>query len=171
MRFTDFVYGVPLIPFAITLAAIVGAGFWTMIFIIGFLLWRSTARVIRSQVLQIKQRPFIEAAEALGASRTRVIFRHIIPNIAPMIILYFALGIGFAILFQASLSFLGITNPFVPSWGVMIRNAHKTGVIGSAWWWSLTPGLLLSLTVLSAYLLGRGYERISQRNSQTVTGL
>lgn len=162
MRFTDFVYGVPLIPFAIVLAAFMGTSFWMSILIISLILWRSSARVLRSQVLQIKERPYIKAAQASGASTSRIIFRHILPNIATMAVLFFALGIGFAIIFQASLAFIGVVDPFLPSWGVMIRNAYKEGVVASAWWWSIPPGLLISLTVLSFFLLGRGYESVTQ---------
>lgn len=162
MRFTDFVYGVPLIPFAIVLVAFLGVGFWTTIFILGIILWRGNARVLRSQVLQIKERPFIKAARATGASHTRIVFKHILPNIAGMAVLFFALGIGFAIIFQANLAFIGVSNPFLPSWGIMVRNAYVSGYSASAPWWSLVPGLLISLTVLSTFLLGRGYERISE---------
>lgn len=158
MRFTDFVYGVPLLPFAIVLLAFFGGGFWTTIFVIGLILWRGNARVIRSQVLQIKERQFIRAAKATGASTPHIIIKHILPNIASMVALFFAIGIGYTIIIQASLAFLGVANPFVPSWGVMLRNAYNSGEIASAWWWSFPPAILISLTVLSAFLLGRGYE-------------
>lgn len=162
MRFTDFVYGVPLIPFAIVLVAFAGVGFWTTIFIIGAILWRGNARVLRSQVLQIKERPYIMSAKAVGASTPRIIFKHIVPNIASMAVLFFSLGVGFAIIFQAGLAFIGVSNPFIPSWGIMTRNAYSSGLLSSAWWWSIPPGILISITVLSTFLLGRGYERVSQ---------
>jgi peptide/nickel transport system permease protein len=164
MRITDFAYGIPILPFAIVLAAIIGIGFWTVILIIGFLLWRASARVLRAEVLQLKTKPYIQSAEALGASDISIIFRHIVPNVAGMAILFFSLGIGYAILFQASLAFLGISNPFIPTWGVMIRNAYTSGALGDAWWWSLPPGIMISLTVLSTFLIGRGYETINQSN-------
>jgi peptide/nickel transport system permease protein len=158
MRITDFVYGVPLIPFALVIAAVVGIGFWSVIFIIGALLWRSSARVIRSQVLQIRERPFIKSAEALGASRTRIIRKHILPNVMGMAALYFALGIGYSIIFQASLAFIGVSNPFVPSWGVMVRNVYNEFVLVEAWWWSVPPTLLISATVVSTFVIGRAFE-------------
>lgn len=162
MRFTDFVYGVPLIPFAIVLVAFAGVGFWTTILVIGAILWRGNARVLRSQVLQIKERPYIMSAKAVGASTPRIIFKHIVPNIASMAVLFFSLGVGFAIIFQAGLAFIGVSNPFIPSWGIMTRNAYSSGLLASAWWWSIPPGILISITVLSTFLLGRGYERVSQ---------
>jgi peptide/nickel transport system permease protein len=161
MRFTDLVYGVPLIPFAIVLTAFFGIGFLQSILVIGLVLWRGSARVIRAQVLQIKERPFILAARATGSSRPRIIIKHILPNVASMAILFFALGIGYTIIIQASLSFIGVSSPFVPSWGVMVRNAYKSGYMSAAWWWSLPPGLLIAFTVMATFMFGRTYERIS----------
>jgi len=158
MRFVDFIYGIPFIPFAIVLITFFGAGFYTTIAIIGLVLWRFIARVIRSQVLQIKQRPYIMAAKASGASAPWIIRKHILPNIANMAALFFAMGVGLAILEQAGLSFIGVTDPFTPTWGIMIRNAHQSGRVADAWWWSYPPGIMIALTVLSLYLLGRGYE-------------
>jgi len=159
MRFTDFMYGVPLIPFAIVLLAIFGFGLVTTILVLGALLWRSSARVLRSQVLQIKERRYITAARATGMSTSGIIRKHILPNIAPMMILFFSLGIGFAILVQAGLTFIGVSDPFVPSWGVMIRNAFNQGYV-EHYAWTLTPGVLISMTVLSAFMFGRKYEEI-----------
>lgn len=161
MRFTDIIYGVPLLPAALVLVAILGVGYFQTIFIIGIILWRGSARVIRSQVLQIRERPFILAARASGASNTRIVLRHILPNVAPMAVLFFALGTGYTIILLASLAFLGVTSPFVPSWGVIIRNAYNSGQMAQAWWWSILPGLLISLTVLSLFMFGRGYEQVS----------
>ncbi|MDX1747429.1 MAG: ABC transporter permease, partial [Halobacteriales archaeon] len=158
MRFVDFMYGIPFIPFAIVLITFFGAGFYTTIAIIGLVLWRLIARVIRAQVLQIKQRPYILAARACGASTPWIIRKHILPNIANMAALFFAIGVGLAILEQAGLSFIGVTDPFTPTWGIMIRNAHQSGRLADAWWWTFPPGIMISITVLSLYLLGRGYE-------------
>ena len=158
MRFVDFIYGIPFIPFAIVLITFFGAGFYSTIAIIGLVLWRFIARVIRSQVLQIKQRPYIMAAKASGASTPWIIRKHILPNIANMAALFFAMGVGLAILEQAGLSFIGVTDPFTPTWGIMLRNAHQSGRVVDAWWWTFPPGIMISMTVLSLYLLGRGYE-------------
>jgi peptide/nickel transport system permease protein len=166
MRVTDIAYGVPLIPFAIVMLAILGISFYTSIAIIGLLLWRASARVLRSQVLQIKNRPFIRAAKATGASTPRIVAKHILPNIASMAILFFALGTGYSILIQANLSFIGVSNPFIPSWGVMIRNAYSSGVMADVWWWSLPPGLMIAFTVLSSIMLGRRYEVVAQGSEE-----
>jgi len=167
MRFTDFAYGVPLIPFGIVLITFIGVGFISSVLVIGLILWRGGARVIRAQTLQVKQYPFVQVARATGASRTRIIVKHILPNVAPMAIFFLALGVGYAIMLQASLTFLGVASPFVPSWGVMIRNAFNSGYISEAWWWSLTPGLLIGVTVLSTFMFGRGYESLVTADGST----
>lgn len=166
MRFTDFMFGVPIIPFAIVLMAILGRGFYLAILVIGLTLWRSSARVIRSQVLQIKERPFILSARATGASDFRIIFKHIVPNIAPMVVLLLSLAIGYAIIAQASLAFIGVVDPFVPSWGVMLRNAYNSGAMATAWWWSIPPGFLISFTVLSTFMIGR--KLVNQKDPSEV---
>ena len=168
MRFTDFVYGVPLIPFGIVLITFLGVGFISSILVIGLILWRSAARVIRAQTLQIKQYPFVQVAKASGASTPRIILKHVFPNVAPMSIFFLSLGVGYAIMLQASLTFLGVANPFVPSWGVMIRNAFRSGYMSTAWWWSLVPGLLIGITVLSTFMFGRGYEDLISEDSESM---
>ncbi len=165
MRITDFAFAVPALPFGIVLVGLINVGYYTAIVVIGILLWRTSARVIRSQTLQIKEQEFITAIEAEGASRPYIMFRHILPNIAPIAMLYFALGIGYAILLQAGLVFIGVLTPFVPSWGVMIRNAFGAGQ-ADIWWWSLPPGLMLSMTVLAAFLIGRRYEDLTGNQSE-----
>lgn len=158
MRFTDFVYGVPLIPFGIVLITFIGMGFLSSIAVIGLILWRGAARVIRAQTLTVKQYPFVKVAKASGASTPYIIIKHILPNVAPMAVFFLALGVGYAIMLQASLTFLGVADPFVPSWGVMIRNAFNSGYMAAAWWWSIPPGLLIAITVLATFMFGRGYE-------------
>jgi peptide/nickel transport system permease protein len=168
MRLTDFAYGIPLIPAAIVIVAYFGIGFWTSIFIIGMVLWRGNARVFRSQVLQIKEREHVKAAKMLGASDFYVITRHILPNMGGMIVLFFALGTGLTILISAGLAFLGFMDPFIPSWGIMLRTAYGSGEVATAWWWTLPSGLAISITVLTVFMLGRGYERISQADTNQV---
>ncbi len=168
MRFTDFVYGVPLIPFGIVLITFLGVGFLSSIVVIGLILWRGGARVIRAQTLQVKQYPFVKVAKATGASTPRIIVKHILPNVAPMAIFFLSLGVGYAIVLQASLTFLGVADPFTPSWGVMIRNAFRSGYMSEAWWWSIPPGILIGLTVLSTFMFGRGYEDLISEDAESV---
>jgi len=166
MRITDFAYGVPLIPTAIVLVSYFGVGFWRSIIIIGILLWRGNARVFRSQVLQIKQRSYVQSAEAMGGNRRHIVFNHILPNMGGMIVLFFALGTGVTILISASLSFLGFMSPYTPSWGIMLRNAYQSGLMTDIWWWTIPPGIMIALTVLTTFMIGRGYERVQQSRGQ-----
>lgn len=168
MRATDFAYGIPIIPTAIVLVAYFGMGFWSSVLIIGLLLWRGNARVFRSQVLQIKEREHIKAAKMLGASDRYVITRHILPNMMGMVVLFLALGTGITILLSAGLAFLGFMDPYVPSWGVMLRNAYSSGNMTEAWWWAIPPGMMISLTVLAVFLLGRSYERVNEEQVNQV---
>jgi peptide/nickel transport system permease protein len=165
MRITDFAYSIPLIPFAVVLVGLLGVGYLQTVVIIALLLWRGSARVLRSQVLKIKERPFIRSARASGASTPRIIVKHVLPNVAPMALLFFALGVGYSIIILAGLTFLGLANPFIPSWGVMLRDAFNSGLVGTAWWWSVPPGLMIALTVLSTFMFGRGYESLSGQGS------
>jgi peptide/nickel transport system permease protein len=167
MRFTDMSYSVPVLPFAIVIIAFLGAGFIESIVVIGLLLWRGNSRVLRAQVLQIRERPYVLAAKSAGAGNVRVVVRHILPNIASMAILLFALGIGYSIVIQAGLAFLGVSSPFVPSWGIMIRNAYTSGYMDVAWWWSIPPGIMLTLTVMSTFMVGRSLES-SEEHSDAV---
>lgn len=161
MRFTDLVYGIPLLIFAMVLLAFFGLGFLSSIVVIGIILWRGSARAIRSQVLQIKERAFIKSARATGASTPRIMVKNILPNVAPMAVLFLALGIGGTILIQAGLAFIGVVDPFVPGWGIMIRNVHQAGLVGDNWWWSLPPSFMLALTVVCTFMFGREYEKIA----------
>lgn len=169
MRFTDMMYSIPLIPFALVVVAFLGSGFFISIVIVGALLWRGLARVVRSQVLQIKERPFIRAAQTSGASSPYIIVKHILPNVAPMGVLFLALGIGYSIVIQAGLAFLGVTDPFVPSWGIILRNVYSSGAMSRAFWWAIPPGLMISLTVLSLFMLGRKIEaKITQTGDEVI---
>ncbi len=159
MRLVDILYGLPFIPFVIVIATIFGASVWNVIFGIALLYWLSTARVIRSEVLSIKEKPYIEAAKAAGASNLRIMGVHIVPNILPLVALYTAIAVGYSITAQASIAFLGFGDPEVASWGVMLQRVFVQQAL-HAWWWLIPPGLSITLVVLGAYLAGRGYEEV-----------
>lgn len=161
MRFVDILYGLPFIPFVIVLATIMGGSIWNIMFGIALLYWLSTARVIRSEVLSLKERPYIEAAKASGASDLRVMFVHILPNVIPLSALYAAIAVGYSITAEASISFLGFGDAGLSSWGVMLQRAFNTQEFVTAPWWSIPPGLAITLVVFGAYLAGRGYEEIA----------
>ncbi|MFB6221092.1 MAG: ABC transporter permease [Halolamina sp.] len=160
MRVVDILYGLPFIPFVIVLVTVLGASVWNIILGIALLYWLSTARVIRSEVLSVRERPYVEAAEAAGASDFRIMAVHILPNVIPLSALYAAIAVGYSIVAQASIAFLGFGDPTIPSWGVMLQRAFVTQSFGTAWWWVFPPGLSITLVVTGAYLVGRGYEEV-----------
>lgn len=161
MRITDIAFGIPFIPFAIVLVSLIGVGTMNVIFAIIILLWRTSARVIRSQVLSLKERPFVWAAKVAGAGHLRLIYIHIAPNVFPLSLLYVAIGVAWGILAEASLGFLGLGDPEAISWGQMIYYAFRSGAIRIAWWWVIPPGLSIILVVASCYLIGRTFEVIT----------
>lgn len=161
MRLTDLAFGLPFIPFAVVLVALLGPSLWNTIITISLLMWRSTARVIRSQVLSLRERGFVRAAWIAGASDLRILYVHIFPNVLPMTLLYVAFDIAYAVLAEASISFLGFGDPNQVSWGQMLYLAYVSGSIRQAWWWTIPPGVGLSLFVISVFLVGREYEKLA----------
>jgi len=161
MRLVDIAYGLPVLPFMIVLVVILGPDLYNVILAIVLVQWRQTARVVRSRVLSLKNRPYVEAAEAIGASDARIMFRHLLPNVLPLVFLYAALSIAWAIIFEASVAFLGYGDPELHSWGKMIFAAYNNDLIREAWWWVLPPGLAIILTVLSVFFIGRTLEDLS----------
>lgn len=160
MRMTDVVYGIPFLPFAMILVAVLGPSIWNIIIAIVLISWRTTTRVIRAEVLSIKQRPFIEAAILNGAGHFRIIFRHIAPNIIPLALVFGSLAMGAAIVTEASISFLGYGDPLLMSWGKMLFDAYNAHAITDAWWWVIPPGLSITLLVMSGFFISRSLEEV-----------
>ena len=160
MRVTDIAYGIPFLPMAIVLMALLGRGVSNVIIVVVVLFWRTTTRVIRSQALTIKERPFIYAARVAGASDFRIIYRHIAPNVLPMAFLYMAFAVGWAVIAEASISFLGFGDPEAISWGQMIHYVYAGAMFREAWWWFLPPGLCIVLLVMSTFWIGLAYEKV-----------
>lgn len=158
MRITDIAFGIPFLPFAVLLVALLRPSLGNIILTISCLLWRSAARVIRAQVLSLKEQPFVRAASVAGASHARIIYGHLLPNILPIALLYTALGVAYAVLAEASLSFLGFGDPNTVSWGTMLYDTYLTGSIGRAWWWTLPPGFCITALVLAVFLVARDLE-------------
>lgn len=161
MRITDIAYGLPFLPFVLVLVFIFEASLINMVLAIAILLWRDTARVVRSEVLTQKERPYIEAARTVGASDSRIMYRHILPNVVPLVVLYLAFAVAYAIIFEASVAFLGFSDPAIFSWGQMMFMAYTTGAISYAWWWVLPPGLAIMLTVMAVFFIGRSIEKVA----------
>lgn len=158
MRFTDMLLVIPGLPLLIVLVAVIGNSLGpsrlaVLIIIIGFLGWMGFARVVRAQVLSLKERPFVEAARAAGAGAGHIATRHIIPNIVGLIYVNLALAVPGAILTEAALSFLGLGDVTVVSWGRMLNAVEENGA-QQIWWWVLPPGLSIALVSLAFVLIG-----------------
>ncbi len=160
MRITDVVFGIPFLPFAVVLVALLNPSLFNIVLTISCLLWRTTARVIRAQVLSLRERPFVKAAKVAGAGDLRIMYVHILPNVLPMSLLYVTLGIGWAVLAEASLSFLGFGDPHMLSWGEMLYSAYLTASFRSSWWVVVPPGVCITLFVASAFMIGREFETL-----------
>ena len=161
MRFTDWFLVIPFLPLAIVLARILGPSVWNIIFVIGVTSWPYVARLVRAQVLTVKQRLYVERARALGASRWHVVRRHILPNIGPVILANTTLTVPIVILTETTLAFLGLGDPTRPSWGKMLEESYKSGAITrNAWWYYLPPGIGIVLVVLGFTMCGRALEEI-----------
>jgi peptide/nickel transport system permease protein len=161
MRFVDIMLCFPSIFLILAAVAFVGPNTLNLILIIGLTGWMGLARLVRAEVLSLKEREFILAARVMGLSTARIILRHLLPNAAAPILVSATLGIGAAILVESALSFLGIgIQPPTPSWGNILTEGKQT--LGVAWWLTLIPGASIFLTVLGCNLLGEGIKRMGR---------
>ncbi len=161
MRLTDILYGMPFLPFIIVLIALFGRKLEFVILAIVLIIWRTSARVIRAQTIAIRQRQFIASARARGASDLRIIYRHILPNVLPLLLLYAAFNIAWSIITEASASFLGFGDGDTISWGGMLYELWLSGKTRVAWWWFAAPSLCIVLLVTSLVFVSRAYEEIA----------
>jgi len=154
MRITDTWLALPGLMFAIFLAAIVGPSMWNIVIILGLVYWTRYARVIRGEVLSLKEREFVRLAIVAGCSKWTIMYRHILPNVINSAIVIGTLMLSVVIITEASLSFLGIgVPPPKPAWGLMLSDGKQSLMVGR-WWLSVLPGLCIMLMVLSANILG-----------------
>ncbi|HEY4621635.1 MAG TPA: ABC transporter permease [Gaiellaceae bacterium] len=161
MRLTEWFLVIPFLPLAIVLAAILGPSVQNIILVIGITSWPSTARLVRAQVLTLKERLYVERSRALGASNRHLMGRHIFPNVSPIILANLTLTVPIAILSETTLSFLGLGDPIRASWGKMLDEAFSAGALSrNAWWYYLPPGLGIMAVVLAFTLIGSALEEI-----------
>jgi peptide/nickel transport system permease protein len=154
MRLTDTWLALPALTFAIFLAAIVGPSMWNIVIILGITYWTRYARVIRGEVLSLKEREFVRLAIVAGCSKWTIMRRHILPNVINSTIVLASLMLGVVVIAEATLSFLGVgVPPPQPAWGLMLADG-KQGLMVGYWWLTVFPGLAIMLLVLSANLLG-----------------
>jgi len=172
MRVTETVVTFPTFFLLITLVAVFGARVWLLILAIGLTSWPITARVVRAEFLTLREREFVHAARALGAGGLRLMARHILPNVVPVVIVAATLRVAYVILVEAGLSYLGVgVPPPTASWGSMVADGRD--YLFRAWWISLFPGLFVFLTVMTYNLVGDGLrdafdpQQVAARGSAT----
>ena len=154
MRITEFFQVLPPILLAMVLVAVFGPKIWNVILVIGLVMWPPLARLTRGEFLRLKQSEFVRAEYAMGSGNLNIMFGVLLPNASPPLIVAAALNIGTAILFESGLSFLGLSDPDVASWGYMIGSSRD--YIFDAWWSVIFPGMAIFLTVLAISLVGDG---------------
>jgi ABC-type dipeptide/oligopeptide/nickel transport system permease subunit len=161
MRVADALLVIPSLPLLIVLMAVLGTNLNNLIILLGFLGWMGFSRTVRSQVLSLRERPFIEAAKACGAGRIHVMTKHIMPNVMSLVYVTLATHVPGAVVSEASLSFLGLYDPKVMSWGRML-NAVQFEASGAfdKWWWAVPPGLCIALLALAFILIGFSMDEV-----------
>jgi peptide/nickel transport system permease protein len=159
MRVTDYFLVIPDVPLMIVIAAIWGRSLTNIIIIIGVIYWTGTARIIRAQVKSVRERVYVRRAQALGASDSRIVFRHVLPQVAPLLVANTVLTVAIAIFAETALAFLGLGDPSLISWGRLIENAFVSNAISvDAWWAIAPPGIAVAVVILACTLLGTAIE-------------
>jgi peptide/nickel transport system permease protein len=159
MRITDYFLVIPDIPLMIVVAAIFGRNLLNIIVIIGVIYWTSTARLIRAQVKSVRERTYVKRAQTLGAGNVRLMRKHVLPQIVPLLIANTVLTIATAIFAETYISFLGLGDPTSISWGRLIQNSLTGGAIfHQAWWAIIPPGLCVTLLILACTIIGQSIE-------------
>lgn len=160
MRIVDFFMMLPELPLMIVLAAVLGPSMWNIVLVVSLVSWPRTARIVRSQVLSIKERPFVEASRCIGASNFQLMFAEILPNVVPLMFAQAVLMVCEAIYAEAVLSFLGLGDPTTISWGMMLHFVFESGVIAESYWWVAPPIVCIVTLIVSFSLLGTAVSDI-----------
>lgn len=161
MRLADIALAIPFLPFVIVLTAFLRPSTKNVVIAVALLLWANTARVVRAQVLTVRERAYVEAARVTGASDMRIIFSHVAPNILPISFLYGSIVIGWAIFAEATVSFIGLGPTDSVSWGFMLQDAFVSQALSrGSYHWFVPPGVCIMLIVAAGFFLSRGYEEL-----------
>jgi len=161
MRIGDIALSIPFLPFIIVLAAFVKPNVWNVVIGVSALLWPNTGRIVRSQVLSLRERSYVEAAKVSGASHLNILFTHIAPNVLPISFLYGSIVVGWAIFTEASISFLGFGPSDTVSWGFMLQDAFVSQALSrGAYYWFIPSGVCIMLMVSAGFFISRGYEEL-----------
>jgi peptide/nickel transport system permease protein len=159
-RAVEFSYTIPAEPLAVIILSVLGPSFTTIVLAISILAWRQPTRVVRNQVLTLRNRQFLKAAKVSGASHTRILFQHIAPLTLPVALVYFPVEFGSAIIAESVISFLGFGDPASSSWGVILRRSFQEGALQTAWWWMFAAGAAITLATAALYFSVRPLEEL-----------
>lgn len=158
MRITDYFLVIPDLVLMIVVASVWGQSLLHVIVVIGILLWTTTARIVRAQVMSIRERVYVKRAHSLGASNRRIVFQHVLPQVAPLLVANTVLTIAVAIFDESALAFLGVGVPGV-SWGTMLERAfNRSAMTVGVWWAFIPPGVCIALVIIGCYLMGQALE-------------
>jgi peptide/nickel transport system permease protein len=158
-RVTDYFLAIPVVPLILVAAAVWGHSLGTIILIIAALSWMYSARVVRAEVKSVRERTYVKRARALGAGNARIVLRHVLPQVAPLLVAQTVLTVALAIFAEAAIAFLGFGDPTVVSWGKLIQNAFNANAVTvGAWWAIVPPGVMIAIVVLSCTMLGTTVE-------------
>ena len=161
MRFNDVIYALPALPFLIILAVTISNSIFMMVGFLMIFSWVGIAKVSRSMALQIKTKQYVEASKIMGQKNSRIIFKHIIPQLLPYTFASIAISVPAAITTEAGLSFLGLGDPTFPTWGQILHDANTFGAAARGlWWWIVPPGIMIAITGLSFVFIGNALDSI-----------
>jgi peptide/nickel transport system permease protein len=159
MRITDYLLVIPDLAFALVVAELWGPSVVHVIFVIAILEWAGTARVIRAQVKSLKERTYVKRVHSLGASDTRIILRHVLPHVGPLLMANTVLTVATAIYLETGLAFLGLEDPTAVTWGTILQRAFDRTAISAGAWWAIVPdGIAITLLIMGCFLLGQAIE-------------
>jgi peptide/nickel transport system permease protein len=159
MRVTDYLLVIPDLAFAMVIADVWGPSLLHVILVIGILEWASTARIIRAQVMSVKERVYIKRARSIGAGHWRIITRHILPQVGPLLMANTVLTVAVAIYLETALAFLGLEDPTTTTWGTILEHAFDRAAVSAGAWWAIVPdGLVITLLIMGCFLLGQAIE-------------
>lgn len=159
MRITDYLLVIPDLVFAMVIADIWGATLFHVIIVIGILEWTTTARVIRAQVMSLKERVYVKRAKAIGSGHLRIIGKHILPQVGPLLMANTVLTVAIAIYLETALAFLGLEDPTVTTWGTILEHANdRTAITAGAWWAVVPDGFAIAGVIVGCFLFGQAIE-------------
>jgi peptide/nickel transport system permease protein len=159
MRVTDYLLVIPDLAFAMVIADVWGPSLSHVIGVIAILEWATTARIIRAQVMSVKERVYIKRARSIGASHLRIIGRHILPQVGPLLMANTVLTIAVAIYLETALAFLGLEDPTTTTWGTILEHAFDRAAVSAGAWWAIVPdGIVITLLIMGCFLLGQAIE-------------